>query len=405
VGGKITGPVFECLSEPSLPGDAANPMPLTARCLFIIPGRLDRLTGGSIYDKRLNDYLRKGGASVDIISLPDLHYFAGLIAGLIISPLLALRLAGRAYDLIIEDGWAHPSLLLFNLLVRVRPGLKVVTIVHQLRWVERRNRVAVSIARLVERSALKSSRLIFTVSHFMRRRVGELIGDDPRVIVASPGSNRPRERAPRESIPREFPITDSATPSRGRGAVHLLFIGNCARRKGLHRLVGALSILRDPLVKLDVVGDYAFDPAYAEELRCEVARLDLDEAVKFHGRVSDEALSRFYARADVFVMPSSYEGFGIVYAEAMRAGLPIIACDTGPAAEIVSAGENALLVPGDSADALADAIRTLASDGELRARFSRRSLELSRRLPTWDDTCGLISRALSGLVREQKTRE
>ena len=378
-------------------------MPLAARCLFIIPGRLDRLTGGSIYDKRLNDYLRKSGASVDIVSLPDLPYFAGLIASLIISPLLALRLARRTYDLIIEDGWSHPSLLLFNLLRRARPGLKIVIIVHQLRWLERRYRVAAVIARLVERSALKSSHLIFTVSHFMRRRVDELNGGDPRVIVASPGSNRPRECAPRENDSRESSVTDPAPASLERGAVRLLFVGICARRKGLHRLVSALSILRDPFVKLDVVGDYAFDPAYAEELRCEVARLGLDDAVRFHGRVSDEALSRFYAQADLFVMPSSYEGFGIVYAEAMRAGLPIIACDTGPAMEIVSAGVNALLVPGDSADALADAIRTLASDRELREHFSRRSLELSRGLPTWDDTCGLISSALSALVRERKT--
>jgi glycosyltransferase involved in cell wall biosynthesis len=337
--------------------------------------------------------------------LPDLPYFAGLIAGLIISPLLALRLAARAYDLILEDGWAHPSLLIFNLLCRFRRGLKVVIIVHQLRWLERRYRATAATARLVEQSALKSSHLIFTVSNFMRRRIEDLIGNGPRIIIARPGSNQRREAGPREDSSREDLITDSAAAGLERGAVRLLFVGNCARRKGLHHLIGALSILGGPPVKLDVVGDCAFDPAYTEGLRREVARFGLQDAVKFHGRVSDETLSRFYAHADVFVMPSSYEGFGIVYAEAMRAGLPIIACASGPAAEIVSAGWNALLVQGHSAQALADAIRSLAADSELRKHFSRRSLELARRLPTWDDTCSLIVRTLADLIREQKPSE
>jgi glycosyltransferase involved in cell wall biosynthesis len=402
VDSKITGPVTERLS---FPDDAADCAPLAARCLFIVPGRLNRLTGGSVYDSRLNDYLRARGACVDVISLPDLPYFAGLIVGLIISPLLALRLAGRGYDLIIEDGWAHPSLLMFNLLCSFRHGPEIVILVHQLRWLERRYWATAAIARRVEQSALKSSRLIFTVSDFMRHRIEELIGDGTPLIIARPGSNRQRETTPRENSSEQALITKSTAASLEQGAVRLLFVGNCARRKGLHHLIGALSILRDPLVKLDVVGDCAFDPAYAEELRREISRLDLHNAVKFHGRVSDETLSRFYAQADVFVMPSSYEGFGIVYAEAMRAGLPVIACDSGPAAEIVSAGVNALLVPGDSADALAEAIRTLAVDRELREHFSRRSLELAHRLPTWDDTCGVIVKTLASLMRGQKTSQ
>ena len=187
-------------ADPSLPDDAGDRQPFTARYLFIVPGRLDRLTGGSIYDKRLNDYLREHGARVDVISLPDLPYFAGLIFGLVISPLLALRIAGRAYDLIIEDGWAHPSLLLFNLLCRAGSSLKIAIIVHQLRWLERRGRAASAIARRAERAALKASHLIVTVSRFMRREIEELIGDEPRIIIARPGSDRKQDTSPCESI-------------------------------------------------------------------------------------------------------------------------------------------------------------------------------------------------------------
>jgi glycosyltransferase involved in cell wall biosynthesis len=392
-------------AEPSSRDHTAHSPQPAAYYLFIVPGRLDRLTGGSVYDKRLNDYLKERGARVDVISLPDLPYFAGLILGIIISPLLALRTAGRGYDLIIEDGWAHPSLVFFNLLCRARSGLKIVIIAHQLRWPESQCRAASAIARLVERAALKASRLIVTVSDFMRREIEELIGTEPRILIACPGSDPKRDACAGESNSQEDLMARSALPSLERARVRLLFVGNCTRRKGLHHLIAALSILRHPLVKLNVVGDCDFDPAYTKELESEVARLGLRNEVTFHGQVSDERLSRFYSQSDLFVMPSSYEGFGIVYAEAMRAGLPVIASDTGPAAEIVSAGANALLVPPDNPRALADAIGTLASDAELRALYGRRSLELARQLPTWDVTCDLILKSLSDLIGPQKSFE
>jgi glycosyltransferase involved in cell wall biosynthesis len=369
------------------PGEASSLNRPAAHYLLIVPGPLNRITGGSIYDKRLHDYLKERGARVDVISLPDLPYFAALITGLVLSPLLLLRLAGRAYDLIIEDGWAHPSLVLFNLLCRFTSRHKIAIIVHQLRWLERRYRAAIAIARRVERSALKSSRLVFTVSHFMRREIENLTGDEPRVVIARPGCDGQRQTI----------VTGSVSECLERSTVRLLFVGNCARRKGLHHLIAALSTLRDPLLRLDVVGDCAFDPSYTKELQDEVARLGLRKVVAFRGRVSDEELSRFYRQADLFVMPSSYEGFGIVYAEAMRAGLPIIACHTGPAAEIVSAGENALLVPDGDILALADAIHTLAADAELRKLYGRRSVELACSLPTWEATCAQILEKLSSM--------
>jgi glycosyltransferase involved in cell wall biosynthesis len=377
--------------------------PTRIRILLVIPGPLNRMTGGSVYDNRVYEYLRERGARVDVVSLPDLPYFASLICGLILSPLFALRAGRRAYDLIIEDGWAHPSLFLFNLFCRVTSVYKIAIIVHQLRWPERRYRAGTAVARCVERSALKSARLVFTVSLFMRREIIKLIGDERPVMIASPGCDSRRDPGPGGSSPPESSTTAFAPGGQSRPPLRLLFVGNCARRKGLRYLIGALSIIDDPTIKLDVVGDSEFDPPHAEELRREVARLKLDEAVTFHGVVTDESLSCFYAQADLFVMPSSYEGFGIVYAEAMRAGLPIIACDTGPAAEIVSAGENALLVPCGDTEALADAIRTLAADRGMRMLYGLRSIELARRLPTWDDTCSLLFQNLSALICAQES--
>ena len=385
---------------------------------FIVPGKITRLTGGSIYDKHLADYLSERGVRVDVVSVPDLSYFTGALISPVMALWLALRIAGRGYDLIIEDGWAHPSFLLFNIAFRLVSRSRFVIIAHQLRWIERKR--GTRIAARIERAALRSGHLIITVSRFMRGEIASLIGDVPRVVIARPGVRRGRGAEKRRSGGAEEQRShrDSETsilsplhpftpaPPHPYTPVRLLFVGNCVRRKGLHHLIHALSHADCEGLALDIVGDCDFDPRYFEELRREAARLGPGHAVKFHGRVSDEALQTFYARADIFVMPSLYEGFGIVYAEAMQSGLPIVALDAGPLPEIARAGENAVLVPPFPEEslprALARAICELATDGEMRARFSRRSLEIATELPAWKETCETVYQSLLSLIEPER---
>jgi glycosyltransferase involved in cell wall biosynthesis len=120
--------------------------------------------------------------------------------------------------------------------------------------------------------------------------------------------------------------------------------------------------------------------------------------VTFHGAISHEVLGRFYSRANVFTFPSLYEGFGIVLAEAMQAGLPIVATRIGPVNEIVRKDENALLVPPADSAALAGAIRRLATDPALRDNFGRRSRELAGSLPRWKQTCDSICHNIAIMI-------
>ncbi|HWP43887.1 MAG TPA: glycosyltransferase family 4 protein [Blastocatellia bacterium] len=362
------------------------------RIAMIVPGPIDRVTGGSIYDRRLKDRLCEKGAQVRIISVPDLAYAASLILSPIISLAVAAKLIGRGYDLIIIDAWAHPCLLPIILACRAARKPRLVLIVHQLRWVERKTAPGARIASAVERASLRSADLIITVSRFMRARIESLAVEPSNVLVAYPGCDGAQ-------------AADCETGAEQRaGGLRLLFVGNCTPRKGLEYLIEALSILKDPLISLDVVGDCRFDPAYSERLRRDVEAFDLGGAVRFHGRASGGALRSFYSRADVFVMPSLYEGYGIVYAEAMRAGLPIIATDGGPASEIVRDGENALLVPPADSVSLARAIGRLARDPELRSRMACRSLKLACDLPTWQDTCERIICSIESLLVGCKDR-
>lgn len=362
-----------------------NPILHEPSVLFLIPGDIQRQTGGSFYNRKLAESLTERGFRLELVTLPDLPYFAGVVAGVVIAPLLLLRLARRKYDVVIVDGWAHPTTLLFNSACWLSGRVRLVIIVHQVRW--RAMKLPLRfVVRLVEQVTLRSAQLIVTVSAFISGEVERLAGSSERIVLAPPGSAPPSgarcERGETGTLP-----------------LRLLFVGNCTRLKGLDHLIEALRLLRDLPLRLDVVGDVSFDPVYYKKLVRQAKALGVSERVTFHGAVSHEELGHFYSQADIFTFPSLYEGFGIVLAEAMHAGLAIVATRTGPVNEIVREGENALIVPPADSAALASAIRRLAADATMRQSFGRRSLELAGSLPTWRQTCDSVCNQIAIMIR------
>lgn len=353
--------------------------------LFLIPGDMQRQTGGSLYNRKLAEGLTERGFRLEMVTLPDLPYLAGLAVGLVIAPLILIRLASRKYDVVIEDGWAHPTTFPFNLVCWLTGRVRLVMIVHQVRCRATKPPVRF-IVRMFERIALRSARLIVTVSDFISSEVERLAGSNERITLARPGS------AP-------LPDTECVREESRDEPLRLLFVGNCTRLKGLDLLIEALSLLWDVHLRLDIVGDVTLEPRYYKRLARRAKALGVSERVTFHGAISHEVLGRFYSRADIFTFPSLYEGFGIVLAEAMQAGLPIVATRIGPVNEIVREGENALLVPPADSAALAGAIRRLADNPTLRDNFGRRSRELAGSLPTWKQTCDSICHNIAIMIR------
>jgi phosphatidylinositol alpha-1,6-mannosyltransferase len=162
-----------------------------------------------------------------------------------------------------------------------------------------------------------------------------------------------------------------------RGGTRVLIVGRLAaseRYKGHDQLLAALAWLREaalreggapPPIELVVAGDGDDRP----RLEAEAARLGVTAQVRFTGFLPAAALDRLYAEADVFAMPSTGEGFGLVFLEAMRAGLPCVAlADTAPA-EIVRHEETGLLVPANDVAALAAGLARLAGNPDLRQRL------------------------------------
>jgi glycosyltransferase involved in cell wall biosynthesis len=175
--------------------------------------------------------------------------------------------------------------------------------------------------------------------------------------------------ARRAHIPFGVAPPASATAAAG-GPPSVLFVGRLEARKGIDTLLTIVPALleRHPSLVVDVVGkDNAvgdasarrrFEAAHGRPARC-----------RFHGAVDDDRLERFYRDCTVFVAPSRYESFGLVYLEAMRWGKPVVGCRTGGVPEVVRDGETGLLVPPGDPAALEAALARLLDDAELRARL------------------------------------
>lgn len=124
------------------------------------------------------------------------------------------------------------------------------------------------------------------------------------------------------------------------GTCRIIFVGNVIPRKNLHRLARAVARIQG--VVLDVYGDNTVDPTYTRSVSSLARRKGV--SLVFHGRVSDAELEYAYREADIMAVPSLHEGFGIVYLEALKRGVHVVASASGGATEIVTTPESGRLV-------------------------------------------------------------
>jgi glycosyltransferase involved in cell wall biosynthesis len=195
-----------------------------------------------------------------------------------------------------------------------------------------------------------------------------------------------------------FPPTDRFGPPISEGEIierakrpqlRILFLGNVIYRKGLHTLLEAVKDLK-PNVCVDVVGSLISEPAYTSLIQELIAKHDLSSFIFLHGSLDRGPLIEKLRQAHILVVPSSYEGFGIVYLEGMGFGLPAIGTSVGAAGEIISEGVEGLLIePGDAGE-LANRLRILNGEREVLIRMSLAARERFLRQPKWEETARQI---------------
>ena len=319
---------------------------------FVVPGRLDQLTGGYLYDRNIVEGLRSRGRAVRLVELgpaADPAAFAAIPSG----------------TAAVVDGLAFPRLA--QVVAAEARRLRLVAFVHH---------------PLAEETGLSKAE-----AERMARLEADMLPRFRGVLCPSRKTAAAVERygIPADRIAVVLPGTAKPTAYRRlrRGPARaLLCVASLVPRKGHRVLVEALARLRHLDWRLQCVGSLDRDPATTRAVRRKISAAGLSRRVTLSGERQPATLTHAYRAADIFVLPSFHEGYGMAYAEAMAHGLPIVATTAGAIPETVSREAGLLVSPGDPG-ALARALRRVIAEPLLAARLAAGSRAAGARLPDW----------------------
>jgi glycosyltransferase involved in cell wall biosynthesis len=224
-----------------------------------------------------------------------------------------------------------------------------------------------------------------------------------RVIATSPSTAKLLTMdygVPAEHITVARPGTDPVAPAVGSrdGVVRLLAVGSVVPGKGYDVLIAALTTLTDLPWQLTIAGDTGRDRATAAKIEDDIARFKLTDRIALLGAVAPARLAELYRAADLFVLASRFESYGMAYAEAIAYGLPTIGTTAGAIPETLP-GESAILVKPDDAAALAHALRRLIADSNERQKIASAARAAAVHLPTWRDSAILFAGAIEAATK------
>lgn len=333
------------------------------RVALVVPGALDQPTGGYVYDAIVARGLAARGHDVRVVSLAGDNPRA-----------LAEGVRDARADVTIVDELAHDAI---SGALGELPAPWVL-LAHHLRAWEQASDDARHARELACVRAATS--VVATSRTTAARLVAESGRGDVRAIV--PGGDR---------LPRE-----ASAPAADH--LRLLFVGTWTPRKRLGALLDAVEPLAARgTATLAIAGDPSRDPAHAAALRGRIeASPALRAAVRALGVLDEPALARAYASADLLVLPSSLEGYGMVLAEAVHAGLGVVASRVGAIPEAVRDGAEARLFELGDASALAALLARLAANrGEVDAM---RAAAAVRGVPSWHDATAAWHELITALA-------
>ena len=344
---------------------------------FAVPGSLETPTGGYAYDRRIIAELERLGWHIESVDVGEGFPWPNE-ATLATARIRLLKVA--AGQPIVIDGLALGALPeVASELSRRNPLLALVHHPLALEWGLSNNQVEV--LRRSERAALASAQGVVVTSSTTARIVGSDYGvSADRITVARPGN---------DPVPR-------ARGSRN-GVSHLLSVGAVVPRKGFDILVAALATLSSLPWRLTIAGDLTRDAVAAAKLQSDITCQGLTDRIAVLGAVSSKQLATLYDAADLFVLPSYFEGYGMAYAEALAYGLPVIGTTSGAIPETVPDDAGLLVAAGDVA-ALAEALHRALADTGLRLRLADAAFAAALQLPTWPQSGMIFANALQGLA-------
>ncbi len=322
---------------------------------FVVPGRLDQLTGGYLFERHIVEGLRARGRMVRVIELSARDPIADY------AMIAAIPDGART----VVDGLALTSL--GEVVAAQAHRLRVIAFVHG-PLAQETDLLPAAAQRAARREAALLSRVRGVLCP--SRKTGAAVEgygiSSERIAVVSPGTAKPKR-----------------PPRLRRGPVRaLLCVANVVPRKGHEVLVEALARIVDLDWSLACVGSLERDRTTVRAVLRKIRATGLGRRITLTGERPPQAVERAYREADAFVLPSLHEGYGMVYAEAMVHGLPVIATTAGAIPETVPP-QAGLLVPPGNPLTLARAVRRVIAQPAFAARLAAGSRAAGTLLPSW----------------------
>jgi glycosyltransferase involved in cell wall biosynthesis len=360
---------------------------------LVLPGDPTTPTGGYIYDTQIVEGLRELGWHTAVHSL-DPSFPRPTPAALRHARAVFAKLPTGS--VVVIDGLALPGL--DRVLETEAKRLHLIALVHH--PVSLETGLDQASARLLadaERNALGLMERVVVTSQWTARALGEYRVPIGRIRVVEPGVDRRRARLARRSGATEPAAHARAADSNGGQApLNLLCVATLTARKGHAVLFEALSDLRDRRWHLSCAGSLTRDPDTVAALQRQIDRLRLASRISLLGDLDEDALERYYERADLFVLASYLEGYGMALAEAVARGVPVVSTTAGAIPETVPASASVLVAPGDSR-ALGKALARLMDDPAARRKLAVGARAARATLPTWRAAVQKFAAALDGL--------
>jgi glycosyltransferase involved in cell wall biosynthesis len=339
---------------------------------FLVAGPLGTRSGGSIYNRRLAESLNRAGWTIDVHEL-DASFPHPTAPALVDAERRLAQLPPG--QVVLVDGLAFGAM--DSVIAPFASRLTLVSLVH------------LPLAAEVGLETATAERL----AHSERMALSWA----RRVIVTGPLtlSLLKAQGLTHHDVAVVEPGTDPAPLAVGSGSsdVHLLTAAALTPGKGHEMLINALAELPTLSWKLTCAGSTTRSPSIVERVRAAITRYGLDDRVSLIGEVDERSLWELYNRSDVVVSPSLRETYGMVVAEALARGLPVVATDTGASATLIGEHAGCVVPPADSR-ALAEALARMTGDHAFRARCAAGARAVRERLPTWDEAARRMAEAL-----------
>ena len=356
-------------------------------------------TGGEKRFRKIQEYLKQRVLNVNVISFSDFPFKVNALnflqTNIRIFKILKAKYLNKNQSVFIYPNSCTLFTFLAMVLLRIICNIKIIVTVEHFK-----NLLSPSFKSILARAPwFFANRICLHCAHLII-----VVSKSAQIECRKMGVNARKIKIVPNGIDKVFNVTKHNIREKQNGFVDILFIGYCGRIKGLFHLVEAMMVLKrqgQNNFYLHIVGETQKDPIYFNKIQRFIYKNSLNDRIKFYGQMYGNDLECAWDQANIFILPSLWESYGLVIIEAMTRGIPVIATNVGAIPELVTDCVSGLIVPPKDSRALAEAIIKLSTDYSLRNKVIEGGHRISVNILCWEKSCEIFYQQIFTILGAQ----